>query len=163
MHTSCKDGDGVNSGPSSLKWEVWTSTGFHKVCCAHRSSGHLVKMQILIQQVSDGAQDFAFLAGFQVMLLLLVHAPNFEYQGSHPCSKRSLGLPCGDGRTNYREMKVDAGKWARSYCSALEGMDAQDRVTEACDSRVEVPVCSPQGYCRDLQPSFSKYFNKANI
>lgn len=40
-------------------------------------TGHLVKRQILIQQVWDGDPDFAFLASFQVMLLL-VHRPHLE-------------------------------------------------------------------------------------
>lgn len=34
-------------------------------------------------------------------------------------------------------------------------MDAQEGVTEAWDSRVEVPVGSPQGYCTGLQANFS--------
>ena len=34
-----------------------------------------------------------------------------------------------------REIEVEAGRPARSYCSALEGMDAQGHVTGACDSR----------------------------
>ena len=38
-------------------------------------------MQILIQRSWGGARDSVFLTSSQVMLLLLIHGPHFEYQG----------------------------------------------------------------------------------
>lgn len=62
----------------SLKWESGLAQGFTDFAV---HTGHLVKRQILIQQVWDGDPDFAFLASFQVMLLL-VHRPHLEEKES---------------------------------------------------------------------------------
>lgn len=60
---------------------------------AHNSYGGLVKMEILIQQAWDAAQDRVFLTSSQLMPTLLMHEPLFKTQPPSEYKVLSASFP----------------------------------------------------------------------